>query len=174
MPRKSDARERAIRAAERLFCEKGYAAAGLTEILTASGAPKGSFYFHFPEGKAQLAEEVLRSYGANVAHWLASLARRHAGDPDGFTGALCDAVAAEMMESGWGLGCAAQNIASEVTGAEAVLADRAGEVFESWLAEMAPALGSRRRAMALLAGLQGARGLARALKSREPFDALKA
>ena len=55
MPRTSDAREMAIQIAERLFAEQGYAATGLTQIIEESGSPKGSFYFHFPGGKRQLA-----------------------------------------------------------------------------------------------------------------------
>jgi TetR/AcrR family transcriptional repressor of lmrAB and yxaGH operons len=55
MPRKTDARARAIATAERLFRIQGYTATGLTQIIEESGAPKGSFYFHFPRGKAQLA-----------------------------------------------------------------------------------------------------------------------
>jgi TetR/AcrR family transcriptional regulator, lmrAB and yxaGH operons repressor len=65
MPRKTDARARAIATAERLFRIQGYTATGLTQILEESGAPKGSFYFHFPRGKAQLAEEAIDHYVAS-------------------------------------------------------------------------------------------------------------
>ena len=51
MARPSDARSRLIRVASALFRQRGYDGVGLTEILEASGAPKGSFYHHFPEGK---------------------------------------------------------------------------------------------------------------------------
>ena len=86
----------------------------------------------------------------------------------------------EMAAAGWRLGCAAQNIANEATPPEDALATRAHQVFESWLAVLEQALGdglpppeARRRAVALLSGLQGARGLARASGSREAFEALK-
>ncbi|HEX5379750.1 MAG TPA: TetR/AcrR family transcriptional regulator [Phenylobacterium sp.] len=179
MPRKTDARRNALIAAERLFREKGYAATGLTEILAASGSPKGSFYFHFPEGKAQLADEVLQRYGARIEAWLKALADR-VREPRLFTIALCDALADEMAAAGWRLGCAAQNIANEAAPQEDALAMRAHQVFESWLAVLEQALGeglsppeARRRAVLLLSGLQGARGLARASGSREAFEALK-
>lgn len=179
MPRKTDARGNALIAAERLFREKGYAATGLTEILAASGSPKGSFYFHFPQGKAQLADEVLQRYGARVEAWLKALASR-VREPHAFKVALCDALADEMAAAGWRLGCAAQNIANEATPPEDALATRAHQVFESWLAVLEQALGdglppaeARRRAVVLLSGLQGARGLARASGSREAFEALK-
>src|ERR1700730_7113427 len=62
MPRKTDARARAIATAERLFRIQGYTATGSIQILGESGAPKGSFYFHFPRGKTQLAEEAIDHY----------------------------------------------------------------------------------------------------------------
>src|ERR1700761_2496536 len=58
MPRRTDARARAIATAERLFRIQGYTATGLTQIIEESGSPKGSFYFHFPRGKAPLAAET--------------------------------------------------------------------------------------------------------------------
>lgn len=41
--------------AAKLFQEKGYNGVGLSEILAASGVPKGSLYHHFPKGKSDLA-----------------------------------------------------------------------------------------------------------------------
>lgn len=58
MPRR-DVRQLAIKTAARLFGTDGYAGTGLSRILDESGAPKGSFYFHFPDGKEQLAEEAI-------------------------------------------------------------------------------------------------------------------
>lgn len=46
---------------------RGYHATGLSKILEASGAPKGSLYYYFPEGKEALAEEAVTRAGALVA-----------------------------------------------------------------------------------------------------------
>ncbi|MCI5774198.1 MAG: TetR/AcrR family transcriptional regulator [Erysipelotrichaceae bacterium] len=43
-----------------LFSRKGFYGAGLNELLTACDIPKGSFYYYFPQGKNQLAMEVLQ------------------------------------------------------------------------------------------------------------------
>ena len=51
-------REKLAWTAAKLFQERGYNGVGLTEILTASGLPKGSLYHHFPNGKADLALEA--------------------------------------------------------------------------------------------------------------------
>src|ERR1700759_5150351 len=97
MPRRSDARERAVAAAERLFRIQGYTATGLSEILKESGAPKGSFYFHFPRGKAQLAEEAIDRYVVNRIAVLRGISAQTAGDASAFINQLFTAFAAEMV-----------------------------------------------------------------------------
>jgi TetR/AcrR family transcriptional repressor of lmrAB and yxaGH operons len=70
MARPSDARSRLIRTASALFRQRGFDGVGLTEILEASGAPKGSFYHHFPEGKEQLAEACMLYSGEQIGAFL--------------------------------------------------------------------------------------------------------
>lgn len=59
-------RERILRAAKRLFQQRGYYAVGTAEILAASIAPKGSMYHHFPEGKQQIAIEAVNTIHTDV------------------------------------------------------------------------------------------------------------
>lgn len=59
MSSKETSREKILEAATLLFHLKGYHATGLSEILKESGAPKGSLYYHFPNGKEQLAIEAI-------------------------------------------------------------------------------------------------------------------
>lgn len=180
MPRTTDAREKALLTAERLFRIQGYAATGLTQILEESGAPKGSFYFHFPGGKEQMAREVLQAYGARVEAAIRSLVRRHEGEPGRFVRALCRALAHELEASGWGMGCAAQNLANELAPANRQIAAQLAGIFAAWAGGVAdairPACASRaaatRTATALVAALEGARTLARVARSSAPFDAV--
>jgi AcrR family transcriptional regulator len=53
---KSTTRDRLVDAASLLFRQKGYHGTGLSEILQAASAPKGSLYHHFPNGKSNLAQ----------------------------------------------------------------------------------------------------------------------
>ena len=81
MPRTTDARVKAIETAERLFRVQGYAATGLTQIIEESGSPKGSFYFHFPGGKRQLADETLAAFRARTVGVFTALAEKADSDP---------------------------------------------------------------------------------------------
>jgi TetR/AcrR family transcriptional regulator, lmrAB and yxaGH operons repressor len=179
VPRTTDAREKAIQTAERLFRVQGYAATGLTQIIEESGSPKGSFYFHFPGGKRQLAVEVIAAYRARTTAGFRALAESAGGNPGKFVAALARAVADEMSASGWSRGCVAQVLSQELAPADAEIADALAALFEEWISVIAAALGgrgasrsARRRAMALVAGLEGARTLARAQRTAAPFDAV--
>ncbi len=66
MNNKVSTKEKFIETACRLFEIKGYNATGLNEILTESGAPKGSLYYHFPKGKEQLALESVNLAGERI------------------------------------------------------------------------------------------------------------
>lgn len=46
---------------------QGYHATGLNQILSVSGAPKGSLYYYFPEGKEQLTSAAIQRTGTIVA-----------------------------------------------------------------------------------------------------------
>jgi AcrR family transcriptional regulator len=175
----TDAREKAIATAERLFRVQGYAATGLTQIIEESGSPKGSFYFYFPGGKRQLACEVLAAYRAKTTAGFRALATRSAADPDKFVRTLAKAIAAEMSESAWTSGCVAQTLAQELSPVDEEVADALSELFDEWVDIIASVIGShetrshaRRRATALVAALEGARTLARAQRSAVPFDAV--
>jgi|HubBroStandDraft_4_1064222.scaffolds.fasta_scaffold55852_3 TetR/AcrR family transcriptional repressor of lmrAB and yxaGH operons len=176
-----NSRQRAIDTAERLFRSQGYAATGLTQILKESGSPKGSFYFHFPDGKHELALATLESYGQRVDRSIRSIADEHAGDPIGFVRALARFVAREMEGSGWSLGCLNHKLAGELVPADRAITEATAIVYQTWVARIAQVLrrveGATRKdadrlAMSLLAGLAGARGLARVYRSPEPFEAV--
>lgn len=50
-----------------LMEEQGYHGTGLNEIVKESGAPKGSLYHYFPEGKEQIASEAVLQSGKATA-----------------------------------------------------------------------------------------------------------
>src|SRR3954454_19191172 len=66
----TDARERMVQSAALLFRRQGIEGTSFSDVLEHSGAPRGSIYHHFPEGKAQLAEEATRYAGDFIAAGL--------------------------------------------------------------------------------------------------------
>jgi len=67
MPRQSDTRQKMILSQALLQRERGVAGTALPDVLEHSGAPRGSIYHHFPDGRAQLAEEATKWAGDYVA-----------------------------------------------------------------------------------------------------------
>ena len=81
MPRQSDARQRMIESAATLFREQGIEGTSFSDVLAHSGAPRGSIYHHFPDGKTQLAAEATQWAGEYIlASTIAALAE---SDPVG-------------------------------------------------------------------------------------------
>ncbi|HEY7831953.1 MAG TPA: TetR/AcrR family transcriptional regulator [Ktedonobacterales bacterium] len=66
----NSAREQLIETASSLFEAQGYHATGLSQILAASGAPKGSLYHYFPGGKEELGAAAIAHAGAMIAERL--------------------------------------------------------------------------------------------------------
>ena len=62
MGQRSDAKQKMVQAARQLIRERGYGATAFSDVLTLSGAPRGSVDFHFPGGKAQLGMEAAEAH----------------------------------------------------------------------------------------------------------------
>lgn len=92
----SDARQRVLDVAERLFMQHGYAAITLRDIAKALGMRQASLYYHFPDGKEQLyvavvqrvfarhragMEAAIAQGGETLAGQLAALAGWFASQP---------------------------------------------------------------------------------------------
>ena len=67
---KGETRERIIQTAAYLFQLQGYHATGLNQIIKESKSPRGSVYYHFPNGKEELAIEAVKYTGKSVEEQL--------------------------------------------------------------------------------------------------------
>jgi TetR/AcrR family transcriptional repressor of nem operon len=114
MGRTSDARERIVRSAARLFLTRSYHAVGVVELCDAAGVRKGSFYHYFPS-KADVAKAVIDLHAE--AFWMRLDAYQKA-TPSERLHAAADAIGAIQMdfESRFGraLGCPFGNLAAEL------------------------------------------------------------
>jgi len=168
MPRTSTARSDAIMTAARLFHQQGYHGTGLAQVLAESGAPKGSFYFHFPGGKEQLAVEAVHAASATVEALIADAAKRASDAPDVVRRAGA-AIARWMEESDFQQGCAVATLAAEAAATSPPLRKACQTAYARWRRLLAQALcqhgipRARARELATLtvAAIEGATLIAR-------------
>ena len=181
MVRSTNARQDAIDAAVRLFRSQGYSATGLTQLLEESGAPKGSFYFHFPGGKEQLALEALSLFGEEIRGRIARRAAATvAGEEAAFIRALFAATAQELEASAYTAGCVASNLGGELSSGNRVIGDAVTAVVQSWVEAIADGVAARYTtreaalacAATVMAALSGMRTMARAQHSTAMFPAV--
>lgn len=68
----STAREQILQTTCSLLDKQGYHGTGLNEIVKESGAPKGSLYHYFPDGKEQIVAEAVLGSGVETAERIRS------------------------------------------------------------------------------------------------------
>jgi len=177
MPRRTDTRARMIHAAAELFRQRGYHATTFSDVVRESGAPRGSTYFHFPGGKAELAREAIARAGDEMEE-LVDEAARHAGDPASLVRALAQIFAGRLERSGYQGGCPIATMVLELAPRDEEFSAGFDSVFARWRAALVTRLEplgiAPGRAAALadltMSALEGALVLSRAARSTEPFN----
>jgi len=165
-----------VRTAMRLFRRQGYASTGLQQILAESGAPKGSLYHYFPEGKEALGEAAVAMAGDLIREKLEELAERH-NSPEAFVRAYCRTMAGWMKESGFRSGCPVATTLLETAPQSAAITATGRAVVDSWIGVIAsvyvrdgvPAKNAKKRAEMVVAAMEGALILARVRGSARPI-----
>lgn len=61
--KRCDTKKKMLISAAEVMRERGAAGVTIDEVLARSGAPRGSVYYHFPEGRNQILAEALRYSG---------------------------------------------------------------------------------------------------------------
>jgi TetR/AcrR family transcriptional repressor of lmrAB and yxaGH operons len=176
MPRRTDSRSRMIHAAAELFRQRGYHATTFSDVVRDSGAPRGSTYFHFPGGKAELAREAIARAGDEMEE-MVDEAARHAGGPGSLVRALAQIMAGRLERSGYQSGCAIATMVLELAPGDEEFSAAFDGVFARWRA----ALVTRFEPLGLAPGrakvfadltmsaLEGALVLSRAARSTQPY-----
>jgi TetR/AcrR family transcriptional regulator, lmrAB and yxaGH operons repressor len=131
MPRRSDSRSKMIHAAAELFRQRGYHATAFSDVIQASGAPRGSTYFHFPGGKQELAREAIALAGDEIEQMVAAAAAR-CDSPGSFVRTLGDMVAGRLEGSGYRSGCAIATMVLELAPQNEDLSSDFEKVFARW------------------------------------------
>ncbi|MGL4287977.1 MAG: TetR/AcrR family transcriptional regulator [Phreatobacter sp.] len=169
----STVRDRMIDGALALLAERGLQATSFSELLSATGVPRGSLYHHFPGGKDQLIAEAVDRAGAVLRDALAPVAGAKATDVVERLLAIWRVV---VTRSDCRSGCAVVAVTIATDSAE--LSATAAAVFRDWRVLLAGLLqqGGLRApqadqfAVLLIASIEGAVVLSRAERSLEPFE----
>lgn len=167
-------RARMVEAAITLMRGSGLSGAGINEIVRVSGAPKGSVYHFFPQGKLQITTEALAVYSTRVMAFIdQSLASKR--QPGAKVKALFSAFARRVEEGDFYQSCAVGTVSldldADLQGLQAFL----GATFSEWLALIASHLDfgdadrSQSFAGLLLTAIEGAYVRCRAERSPRPF-----
>jgi AcrR family transcriptional regulator len=167
-PSRPATRERILYATAELFRRQGYNGTGLKQVVAEADAPFGSLYHHFPGGKAELGEQVLRMAGAFFQALVTAVYDAEASTEDSvravFAGAAETLAATDYEDA-----CPIATVALEVASTDERLRRATAAVFEEWTAALTERLGDRGEALAMIAALEGGFILCRATRSTEPM-----
>jgi TetR/AcrR family transcriptional regulator, lmrAB and yxaGH operons repressor len=169
-------RDQIIQTTCTLLESQGYHATGLNQILKESGAPKGSLYYYFPQGKEELAEEAIRTVTARVVERI-RVNLRAFPEPASDVREFCMTIAHFVEASGFQSGGPLTTVALET----ATSSDRLNQVcresyeamrgaFEArFLDSGMPEVKAAELAGVVLAAMEGAILLSRTFHSGDPL-----
>lgn len=171
---KESPREAMIGGAARLLAERGLQETSFSEVLKLTGAPRGSIYHHFPEGKDQLVRHAVEAAGDRLRARLEQLRGRPAEEVAAGFLAMWRHL---LVEADFRIGCSATAVTVATVSTD--LLDSASNVFREWTDTLAslltdggiPADAAQGAATLLIAGSEGAVVLSRAQRAIDPFDA---
>lgn len=167
-------RDRMIVHAADLIGRDGVAATSIGDVISASSAPRGSIYHHFPGGKTELMTEAVRYAGEFIAR---RLVETRSDTPAESVRAIGNVWRKMLVNTDFQFGCPvlAGGLARR---ADAPVADEADRIFSEWISLVAQRLvlegvdADRARSLAnlIIASVEGAVGICQTQRSVEPLD----
>ncbi len=171
---RSGSRERMLEAAIVLMRGAGLSGAGINEIVRESGAPKGSVYYFFPEGKLQIVTEALQVYSQRLETFIDEALSVRTKPHDKVI-ALFEAFARRSEESDFRRSCAVGAVTLDLDEELEPLRRVLAPCLARWATVIARhfEFGDRTRAESLagllLTAIEGAHIRARAERSAQAF-----
>jgi TetR/AcrR family transcriptional regulator, lmrAB and yxaGH operons repressor len=172
--KRGDTRTKMLISAAEVMRERGAAGVTIDEVLTRSGAPRGSVYYHFPDGRNQILAEALRYAGDAITADIDDAAGRGARV---LLRQFVEFWERVLADSDFNAGCPV--VAAAIGSAEddVLLAAEAGRIFAHWRTALTWAfvadgfLESDADSLAVMsiAALEGAVVLCRSLRSSDPL-----
>lgn len=160
-----------------LIQTSGYSGTGLNAVIDHADAPKGSIYFHFPDGKVGLGVAAVE-LAATQFEALIAEAAVSTGSAAGAARAAIEALASIVSESDYRLGCPVSVVTLEMGAESERLRQACAGAFESWIAPTAALLegnglateDARSLATVVVSMIEGAVIVSRATRSTQPLE----
>lgn len=169
----SDTRQKMVVGAVQLLAERGLQDTSFSQVLERTGAPRGSIYHHFPEGKEELMAAAVDLAGAHAMQLIDQTEGSSAGEiTRGFIAMWRELLTRSSMDAGCSV------LAVTVATDSADLLAHVAAVFRSWRRRLAELLrigglaedASEQFAATLVAAMEGAVVLSRGEQTMEPFE----
>lgn len=161
-----------------LIQTSGYSGTGLNAVIEHSAAPKGSLYFHFPDGKEGLGVAAVELAATKFQTLIVEAAIDAVGPAEAMHSAI-NALATLLTASDFRLGCPVSVVTLEMGAESDRLRHACAAAFESWIAPTAALLevsgvdpnDARSLATVVVSLVEGAIIVSRAMRSTEPLAA---
>jgi TetR/AcrR family transcriptional repressor of lmrAB and yxaGH operons len=154
--------------------ERGAAGVTIDEVLSRSGAPRGSVYHHFPRGRNQILLEALQFAGESMT---AAIDDAAAEGPMALLRGFVDLWEDVLRESDFAAGCPVAAAAISTGDEGPQLSGDAARIFEHWRTALTRSFvtdgfadsEAASLATTMLAAIEGAVILCRSLRSSQPL-----
>jgi TetR/AcrR family transcriptional repressor of lmrAB and yxaGH operons len=161
----------------RLLETQGYFATGLNQIVSESGAPKGSLYYYFPDGKEGLTIEVIERTSHVITERIRTQLAAKADASDAI-GAFLTALARAIEMTEYRGGGPIATVAIETANRSERLRAACNTAYRAWQAAFAEKLvtsgydphRARQLATLIIAAIEGAVILCRTEHSAAPME----
>jgi len=127
--KRGDTRTKMLISAAEVMRERGAAGVTIDEVLIRSGAPRGSVYYHFPDGRNQILAEALHYAGEAIAADIDDAAGRGAKF---LLRQFVEFWERVLADSDFHAGCPVVAAAIGSADDEVLLSAEAGRIFAHW------------------------------------------
>ncbi len=140
-PTDAEARQKLVRAGLAFLTERGYASAGVNEIIAEAGVPKGCFYHYF-KNKEDFGDQLIEAYQSYFSSKLDRCFQDDSIPPLQRLQTFVDEAAKGMAKHGFKRGCLVGNLGQEMGVLPERFRERLQSIFEDWQSRTARCLAS--------------------------------